>query len=287
MKHFLDTSVARKILLGSAAYRKYFDSQFGKEPCYASAYVAMEVRRSFLRHAIAFYAMLQLPHMKSVADAISLWSNKFRSSELKAIMDLIAELMRMHALKGDSVGDKRKVIQALGCYIVRIDTKLRRNFKYPGRDTTHCARAEAALTWKENEDIGQALDRFVRAFDDVETCRNKCSIDNFFLRRYRTEVERYGKIASKLPENSESCGFHNIVSELEEVLQEGASVCSCKRCEAIGDAVIALDAPRDMRLEHIDKSFNHLCPPVGQDHFHHPSEAAMLNSGAAAAVQRP
>ena len=50
----------------------------------------------------------------------------------------------------------------------------------------------------------------------------------------------------------------------------GERACDCKRCEKIGDAIIALDAPRDLRLEHTDSSFDYLCPSIKQPHYKHP-----------------
>ncbi|HLC26572.1 MAG TPA: hypothetical protein VJM80_07355, partial [bacterium] len=67
-----------------------------------------------------------------------------------------------------------------------------------------------------------------------------------------------------------------IAENLNEILTKTVSACSCKRCESIGDAVIALDAPRNMQLEHTDKSFTHLCPPINQAHKQHPSENSIV-----------
>jgi len=52
------------------------------------------------------------------------------------------------------------------------------------------------------------------------------------------------------------------------------------RCEAIGDAVIALEAPKDMQLEHVDKPFDYLCPPINQPHRRHPSPDELLKTAA-------
>ncbi|MBI4324085.1 MAG: hypothetical protein HY674_02355 [Chloroflexi bacterium] len=266
------------MLLGTRAYREYLASQFGSEPCYTSVYVRMEIRRSFLRNVIAFYATLELPTIHAVADAVSLWSNKYKGSEIKAVLDLVGELLRTHALDLGRSQDKHKALLTLGGFIVRFEAKLRRKFKDVGKDTTHCARAEIALKLKDDDDLNEALKVFAEAFDDVETCRNKCSIDSFFVRRFRKEVDGYVTLANTLPENTGSRGFLNIAKNLREILGDGASACSCKRCEAIGGSVIALDAPREMRVEHIDQSFNHLCPPLRQAHYAHPSEAAMAKS---------
>jgi hypothetical protein len=44
----------------------------------------------------------------------------------------------------------------------------------------------------------------------------------------------------------------NEVNNLKKILTIGEKACDCKRCEKIGDAVIALSAPRNLQLEHTD-----------------------------------
>lgn len=85
-------------------------------------------------------------------------------------------------------------------------------------------------------------------------------------------IEQLIQIASQLPKNTNTRGFINIVTNLKEILKTGATACDCKRCEKIGDAVIALDAPRSMQLEYTDNSFDYLCPTINQPHYKHPSE---------------
>ncbi len=58
------------------------------------------------------------------------------------------------------------------------------------------------------------------------------------------------EIASQLPKNTNTRGFINIANNLKEILTIGEKACDCKRCEKIGDAVIALSAPRNLQLEH-------------------------------------
>ena len=82
--------------------------------------------------------------------------------------------------------------------------------------------------------------------------------------------------AADLLKNSQTCGFIRIAESLKDILEKGAIACSCKRCEQIGDVVIALDAPRHMQLEHTDQAFNYLCPPIQQLHRKHPSETQVL-----------
>ena len=276
-RHFLDSSVARPMLFGTRAYKQYFASRFGNHPRYISAYVQMELKRSYLRNVVDFYFTLHLPTLQTINDAISFWSNKFRTSELKAVLQLVADLLTGHCLDFTRPRDKATALHILGVYIRRFEFKVRRTFTDIGKDSTRCARAAVPFT-VELENMAAGLKQFVEAFNDVEACRARCRIDHFLLNRYRSEVEAYIEQASHLPNNTNTRGFIAIGENLGEILERGATACSCRRCERIGDAVIALDAPRKMQLEHTDHSFNHLCPPIDQPHQQHPSETQVVRT---------
>jgi hypothetical protein len=278
-KHFLDTSVARPLLLASEKYRQHLAGQFATDSRYISVYVQMEIRRSFIRAVVAFYALLQLPMIPSIEDALNLWSNQFKQSRLKAVIQLIAQIVNTHSLDFGNPIDKRKALQAIAHYVIRFEDKLRRSFKDPGQDTTRCTRGLVPLPFYAN-DLSRGLEEFAEKFDDTEHCRNNCSIDHVLLRRYLTQIKKILKIAKSTPNNSETRGFHAVASQLAIVLESGSDACSCHRCEKIGDAVIALETPRQMILEHSDRSFNYLCPPLDQPHRQHPSEATFYNESA-------
>lgn len=270
-EHFLDASVARSLLLATQAYKQYFDNQFKEQSLYISNYVQMEIKRSYLINLISFYFVLRLETINSIGDAIALWSNKFKSSELKAILQLIPQLFSTHQLNFSSPQDKEKALSVLAIYIKRFELILRKKFNNTNIDSTACTRAEVPLNI-DLKNPASGLKQFADEFGDVKTCRSKCQIDQFLLTQYRAEIEQLVEIASQLPKNTNTRGFINIANNLKEILATGATACDCKRCEKIGDAVIALDAPRRMQLEHTDKSFDYLCPPTNQPHYKHPSE---------------
>ena len=272
-KHFLDTSALRPLLLASAQYRAHLKAQFGTNPPYISIYVQMEVRRSFIRAAVAFHAILQMPTISSVYDALSLWSNEFKSSRLRAIPPIIYGLMEAHSVDLKSSQDKEKLSSALASYIIRFESKLRRSFTDPGQDTTRCTRALVPLRFYA-DDITRGLQEFAEQFDDTKNCRANCSIDHVLLRRYVDEAKDFVRLAESISENDDNRGFRAIAKNLAAILEKGPIACSCSRCEKIGDAVIALETPRQMLLEHLDNSFNQLCPPINQRHRQHVSETA-------------
>jgi len=250
-QHFLDTSVLRSLLLGTQIYKQYFESRFTDQQLYISNYVQMEMKRSYLINLISFYFVLRLETINNIGDAITLWSNKFKTSELKAILQLIPQLFSTHQLNFSSPEDKEKALAILGIYIKRFELLLRKKFNNTNNDATACARAIVPLNLDlQNAAVG--LKQFADEFGDVETCRSKCQIDQFLLVQYRSEIEQLVQIADQLPKNSNTRGFIKVVNNLKDILAQGAAACDCKGCAKIGDAVIALNAPRNMQLEHTD-----------------------------------
>lgn len=273
--HFLDSSVVRPMLLGSYAYRQYFQAQFQDARCSVSPYVLMEVYRSYLRNLIEFYFTLKLPQILTLSDALTYWSNRFQGSKHKAIQQMIAQLLDRGADSPSIFQDKRSVLIAIEVLIQSFVTSLHRQFADTGHDSTNCTRAKITLNI-EAENFAAELSRFAAAFDDIERCRQHCRVDQFLLQDHQAEITSYTKLKDSLPKNSQSRGFIKIANALQQILEQGAEVCSCKRCEQIGDAVIALDAPREMQLDHTDHSFDYLCPSLQQPHQKHPSEVEVI-----------
>jgi len=274
-KHFLDTSVVRPMLVGTRQYKAYFADFFGDNLCYINQYVQMEFKRSYLSNAIAFYFILHLDTVPTIGDALRLWSNRFKGSELKAILQLAGALFDSHRFELENPRDKQKALDALGRYLKRLEIKLRGKFKDTGINATRCARAEVIFN-VDLEDMAEGFRKFVDAFNDVQRCRSRCRVDDFLLNRHGEQIHSYVENAAPLPNNKANRGFKSIANNLDDILQEGATACTCKMCEKVGDAIIALETPRDMRLEHTDNSFNHLCPPLGLEHKQHPSESKVV-----------
>ncbi|MDF5716853.1 MAG: hypothetical protein PUP93_24040 [Rhizonema sp. NSF051] len=134
-ENFLDTSVARSLLLGTQTYKQYFESQFTSQPLYISNYVQMEIKRSYLINLISFYFVLRLETINNIGDAIALWSNRFKTSELKAILQLIPQLFSTHKLNFSNDQDKELALSILAIYIKRFEIILRRKFNNTNIDS--------------------------------------------------------------------------------------------------------------------------------------------------------
>jgi hypothetical protein len=276
-KRFLDTSVVRPMVHGTRAYREHLEAELGAAPCYLSQYVLMEFRRSFILNLVSFYFVLDLPTVTTIGEAMQLWSHRFKSSELKSVMQLVGQLLNEQQLSDSNPRDLEKARLAIGRYIKRVDAKARRNFKDCSKDTTHCGRAAVPLAI-DLKTLRESLQTFLDAFQDTKACRARCRIDDVLFARYRTEIASFVEHSQPLAKQQDNAGFLRITAKLESLLDKGPDACTCKTCEAIGDAVIAVDAPRDMTLEHVDRSFDHLCPLLNQAHNRHISEIQFHNT---------
>lgn len=281
-KHFLDSSVVRPILVGSKPYKQYFQEYFGSERCYVSNYVKMEFLRSFVVPLLDFYFIFDLPSIETIADALALFSNRFRARELKAIIQFVSLIFRSHDLDFTLETEKDKALRAVARVIMRIQYKLERKFRNIGDQGVHCERAKIQLRRKKKtDDFRDLFEKFQDKFLDTKKCRQKCHIDDFLGDRYKSTVKEIVYYASRLesPSRIENKGFIKISEKLYKVLHKNTSL-SCRLCESIGDAVISLEAPRVMAIEHTDYSFDHLCQIIDKRHKRHPSESSYLKRSA-------
>jgi hypothetical protein len=275
--HFLDSSIVRPMLLGTQYYREYLKTQLSYGLFYISPIIQMEMNRSYLRNVIEFYFTLCLPTIETFSDALTFWSNRYQSSKHKAVQQLVSQVFRQQ-FTDLSIQNKDEALIILELMILEFDDVLKTQFVNLKEDSTECARGKISLS-EDASDFMEMLERFVGDFDDVDTCRSQCRVDQFLLKDYRSVIELYLFNANQLPKNSYTRGFLKIAESLGDILSSGSDACSCKSCERIGDVLIALDAPRNLRLEHTDYAFDYLCPPIQQPNYRHPSEMQILGGG--------
>lgn len=277
-KYFLDTSIVRPYLLSSPKYKQYLKAYFQKNPLYITKYIKMEYYRGCLRNLLDFYFHLSMDSVKTFGEAILIWGQKFQLRKHKVVIEFVATLFSCYKLNMEDINDKINALKILESYIVRLAIKLKRSFKDIGIDEVKCERANINLEGIDLNNNIEAFNKFIREFDDVKTCRSQCNIDRFFLEKYKEDankfIEHLGTIGSKT--KSENVGFARIVDKLEEAMKNNKF--SCHVCKTIGDAVISLEAPRCIRLEHTDHSFDHLCEVINQPHYKHPPEITIAKA---------
>jgi len=116
MKHFIETSVLRQISSPSTVIDSYYSKELtgGKYLC---SYVRMEFIRGFIIPAINFYGCLNMPNIRTISDAMSFWSNHFKTGELKAVNQVYRNLFKGRQFDIDSDKDKYTAMNHLADYI--------------------------------------------------------------------------------------------------------------------------------------------------------------------------
>jgi hypothetical protein len=178
-EHFLDTSVVRSLLLATQIYQTYLNSFLENQQLYISNYVQMEIKRSYLMNLISFYSILRFDAISTVGDAISLWSNRFKGSELKAVLQFIPQFFGDYQFNPNDPQNKEKALYLLASYTKRFELLLRTKFQQT-EDSTACARALVLLDVDLQNPL-PGFSKFVSEFEDVKTCRSKCQIDDFLF----------------------------------------------------------------------------------------------------------
>lgn len=273
---FLDTSVVRSLLMGSQPYREFLQGVLG-ERLYVSRFVDMEFKRGVLLTLIDFLNTLAMPHLRTIEDAERTWSNRFQGRQVKLVLALSASIFDGYRLDRTSPRDKERGITRLAVVIKSLDRAMRYRFKRVSSDRTHCPRGEQPIRTSVAPDRAkQELNVYADNFQDTTANRQKCRMDKF-LEHFERDLMACTRHIETLPDLEQHERLKKMATNAEKV-QKDPSLCSCHTCEKLGDAVIALGAPRDLQLETTDESFQHWCGPIKQPHRLHRSELDYLNS---------
>ena len=148
-------------------------------------------------------------------------------------------------------------------------------YKDIGSNQTRCPRAYLKINNESDVNIKDAFQQFSKKFNDSTISYSSCRLEKFITERHSADIKNFITQASLLSSKTsqENRGFVEITAQLNQII-EGSIKISCSLCSRIGDAIIALEAPDNMQLEHTDYSFNHLCDFIGKSHKLHLSEYA-------------
>jgi len=274
MKHFLDTSVARPLLLSSSAYRAHLDSELSGNGRYISPYVEMEFMRGFVLPVMNFCATLEMASIGSFDDAIALWSNRYQIREIKSVLVFLAQVVGSQDLDGADPADKSRIIAILASVVRRTVLNFRKQFTNNGTDPTRCSRAKLKFEIG-TEDPDTDMREFAAAFDDKKQRRAKCSVDKFVLSRYVRQRDAISKYLNQLPDLKRNDQYKKVAGTFATMVEKGPDSITCDQCSKIGDAIIAISFPSTMRFEDTDASFDHFCDALNKPHKKHISEVAL------------
>lgn len=233
----------------------------------------MEFINGFLIACINFYGVLRQPNIKNTSDALYFWNNGFQSRRLKAVHAMIANLLETRDVDLNSVRDKELAANYIAEYIQRIILLFDKKFKKIGSYSDLCQRNKYTLDITNEDNMDQVFIKYLNGFLDKNNC-NKCKI-KLFINKHESEISKIKSAQNLEIADSKKSGFERLIKEIESINQ---SHISCKKCNAIGDLIISLITPVNMRIEHTDYSYDFLSEILAKEHFRHPSETEILKS---------
>lgn len=265
MKHFIDTSVLRPIISSSTKSKEYYKNTLG-DNLYYCEYIKMEFVRGFLIPAMSFYSTLNMPSIRNIGDALSLWSQNFNIRDVKAILSLVSAIFNTHNLDFTKLNDKETASIILADYIRKIYTYLPNKFKDIGLEKQMCNKMKNKLNFNP-DDISTSFLEFIEKFNSKENHIN-CNL-HLFLNKRENQINKIYENCDMKISNSDKKGFSQIINHLNKMEDNNYS---CRDCSKIGDLIIGLLSPSEMRLEHTDYSFDYIMSILDKDHKRHPSE---------------
>jgi len=271
-KHYLDTSVVVKLLVGSAKYKKYLEAQLAGGRLFVSSYVNMEWRRACPVHLLRFWLMCANPAHDTIADGMREWSNQFRRGALGAFVSFAADFLACQRLRLDGRVDKPKALLRMGTYIVQMLNSSNKRFRSLYSDNCKCSKGTLSLPRKGGRTVEEMRGVFEDFLDAFKKSSN-CSLCKKVLVPRKTRIDGIIKKTNEAV-GGDAKGSKKVAARLKSIMERDPVSCSCSECVGIGDAVIALECPPGMTLQTLDKSFIYLCDkrrPVV-----YPSESAYI-----------
>ena len=238
--------------------------------------------RGLVGELINFYFHALPDYQKTIGDALTSWSNHVNDRKVRSLMTFIPTWLINENFSLTVPHDKKASLLSLARAIQELVTNFDATFINAGSDATNCARGKIGLTI----DFGNpepGLSECKQRIDDYKECRSKCSIGRFISVRNADRIEILHTAALPLVAASAEPQFTNIALRLKKAKDDGVDKITCTKCGGMGDGVIALNMPPNMRLEHIDASYNPMCDILHIEHNKLLTEGArraLLNSQA-------
>ena len=122
------------------------------------------------------------------------------------------------------------------------------------------------------KDIDQSFHDFLENFNDATNSKS-CDLKVFIQSKSKARIQEFIDNKNIKITGSDKKGFDKLLKEHGNLKNY-----TCAECTKIGDLIISLLVPKDMRLEHTDNSFDYLMKISKGSHFKHPSEVSILKT---------
>ena len=246
-KYLIETS-AIPVALGESTPRhcEHFNASVADGALFVSIYVRMEFIRRWIRDYIKLAALID--HFRNMADALDYVNQEFGIRRVKALNHLVSVVLRQ---EGEVLNTRAMAVEVARIAVAKL-RQFDRDFVSRIPNTCGCRIGGKKLQVDFNV-LFEDLRAFLRSMEVV----HDCPVNDFL---------KLGKpgAAQRLLQHEKACKTD--AGAALSKYHAAASHVTCKECQRIGDAVIALEQPNYCCLAHIDRAFNDLCEATGRQH---------------------
>jgi hypothetical protein len=254
-RFFLETSAVIYRLHGHSLMQQAVQETIGDATAEVSPFVRMEYLRGVVLNLIELYFLLQ--KSESVGDALIDWSQKIRQErKLKVV------LMTAHRwiVAQEDWQHRHDSLRRLAEVIVRSVREFDDAFPVGATDALRCQLGKVEVLdqlFHEQlvRNLYESLRRIQTGIPECALCRFR-KIQQRRLRNRR--IDLYGEATRK--HFAAYPAFVRLAHQLDGLLTTVGTQPSCRYCEQVGDAILALHAPRHAVLVTADRAFI----PLGQ-----------------------
>jgi len=212
-------------------------------------FVRMEYLRGVIVNLIDLYSLIK--ESVTVEDALIDWSQQVRQErKLKVVLLTVPRWL----VTQDDCSNKERSLERLGNFIVRLIWSFDQVYLQPATDPLACILGRISIAKQDYEDdlLFDFYERFRAVRQGVPAC-SLCTFRQAQRRRLRrrdidlTGLEARTRFASNL-------GFLHQADVLKEAESTKARTPGCRWCERLGDALIARQARRGVRIDTADRT---------------------------------
>ena len=209
------------------------------------------------------YSAVRMAHYRTTQDAFYYFAQQFNDRNNIMLLSILGQILQQRMIDLNDPTHKEIAASEIWRVIKELDRKFALMFIDCGDNRTHCVRAGVEINFDADDKLLEA-ERFIKEFSGTNH-RPNCRVDDLIEKRYREEAAGFVQKATTVTGQAAE-GFRKQAKRVDNVLK-GTAARTCAQCASMGDAVITLQAPRQMRLVHTDNSFNYLCEVTKQEHL--------------------
>lgn len=246
--YYLETSAQIKRLFGHSAHKKIISELLKGKKIYSSFFVFREFKQTIILPLVDFYFVLS--EEKNFHDAVSVYLDKTRSiRDTKGFGQHVTAMLLENKTRNDLNNDKNKALIEIKKTILSLyftfESIINNNFV-------------ANISSFNNSKIKLGItDQDFNNFKEQIVCNKHCGQEKFWSKQ--KDILQVLINQENIDKFKSNKGYFKVVAILKEIYSDFSRADMITRCNALGDAIIAIECPKNFRLISLDKAFIAFC----------------------------